>query len=150
MKETHKKDSFLTHDMSIRSDFEYLPLNEDFYLLEEKKTITTATMSPSWNKEKTTNISDLNEIIQDIPYYNAELGKDKTVIFEWYPKQEDYNKVFKDIKSRNPKYLTSDQIWQSIFKLDILGLRSGGAALFENYYEDKKKYYDDDEDQYKM
>lgn len=286
MKETQIKKLFLTHTMNVESDFESIKLNDEFYLLEEKSTITTTTQCPEWEKEKkskkitfknrilnkdefeqfqsgnfeytkrifcvlsneelnelnqntyydfftenrtieyhgrgesseilskfvldeynidniviidfdnhfvsnpdgtpvptglradyishgrisnanydlnklveilskrddivfvietgyktSTKVKDISEyeardIISDIPYYNAESNRNKTVVFEWHPNKKDITTVHKNLNERNPKYKTSDQLWRSIFETDILGLRSGGAALCEEYHKD--------------
>lgn len=34
--------------------------------------------------------------IENIPYYNAEEGRSKTINFIWYPKEEDYNKCLNE------------------------------------------------------
>lgn len=90
------------------------------------------------NHEKMKDISNVNkrDIIIDIPYYNAEAFRDKTVSFQWHPTKADINTVYDNMQKRNPKYKTSEELWKSIFETDILGLRKGGAALCEEYYQD--------------
>jgi len=88
--------------------------------------------------EKVKDISNYKtrDIISDIPYYNAESNRNKTVVFEWHPSKKDITTVYNNLNERNPKFKTSDQLWRSIFETDILGLRSGGAALCEEYHKD--------------
>jgi hypothetical protein len=88
--------------------------------------------------EKIRDISNMNihDIISDIPYYNAESHKNKTVTFEWCPSKNDIDQVFTNLNERNPKYKTSEEIWRSIFETDILKLRKYGVAKYSSYYQD--------------
>lgn len=80
----------------------------------------------------------VEEAIKTIPYYNSDCGND-SVCFSWQPSLEEYRLVWKTAKSLNPRY-PSTEIHRAVFELDILGLRSGGAAKFKGFYDNR---YDD-------
>lgn len=71
--------------------------------------------------------------VKRIPYYNATSGRDAALSFVWHPEQGDYERLVAETERRGGKYPWSNR-YRAIFDLDLLGLRAGGAALFDEFY----------------
>lgn len=83
----------------------------------------------------------VEEAVFKIPYYNADGGRSHTLYFVWKPSREDYKAVLEKAGKRG-----SMEFHKAAFDLDILGLRAGGAAKYEDYYKDDETTYSADED----
>lgn len=83
----------------------------------------------------------VQEAVFKIPYYNADGGRSHTLYFVWKPSREDYKAVLEKAGKRG-----SLEFHKAAFDLDILGLRAGGAAKYEDYYKDDESTYSADED----
>lgn len=70
----------------------------------------------------------INLEITNIPYYNADKKRFKSLEFMWKPSKEDYLKI---INLRNS---SKKQYSEAVFELDLLGLRAAGAAKYDSYY----------------
>jgi hypothetical protein len=82
-----------------------------------------------------------NARIHNIPAYNQSEGYSQSLNFFWTPSQEQAEML---VKCRTTSY-------QMIFEQDMLGLRAGGAALFNDFYKSREdqnynKFDDDDDD----
>lgn len=71
-----------------------------------------------------------------IPSYNAERYRNEYLQFIWMPSREDYVKMWNKAKSCNGMFQSKHH---AVFDLDLLGLRSGGAAKYTEYYECDKE-----------
>ena len=71
--------------------------------------------------------------IRDVPYYNASEGCSKFLEFRFCPTREDIKKLWEKMLSYGASF-PSTKHHEAIFDLDMLGLRVGGAAKYENYY----------------
>ena len=109
-----------------------------------------------WNTEKVAEIREngkrtgevklattVEEGLFKIPYYNAEYGRTHTINFVWKPSVEDYRKVMAKLSEGRGGTM---ELHKVIFDFDMLGLRAGGAAKYEDYYKDDERSYDSDED----
>ena len=119
--------------------FEYIGGNMDngHYDLDKVKAILKKNKNikfsyDRWDKE--------NEI-QDVPYYNNESGYRKTIDFLWQPTIKEYQTMWDKCIAEGTEY-PSTLMHKAIFDLDLLKLRKGGAALFDDFY--KSKQYEED------
>lgn len=83
-----------------------------------------------------------------VPYYNISPGCSECLSFFYYPSDDDMIAIWDKCKSYESKY-PSTMFRQAIFDLDLLGLREGGAAKFDDYnksVEYAENYDDNDED----
>lgn len=69
-----------------------------------------------------------------IPYYNSECGE-TYLSFAWRPSQEQRERLYECELGK----------FKLIFDEDMLGLRAGGAALFDCFYKSKERVADDDD-----
>lgn len=76
-----------------------------------------------------------DEAIYNIPYYNATQTTNMAMSFLWSPTVEEYRTLM-DFLDKSGKTYT-ERAW-AIFELDMLGLRAGGAALFNKFYQSKE------------
>lgn len=65
-----------------------------------------------------------------IPHYNATEKRTEHLHFRWCPDAETYRKAWEACTGKYP----STKMIESLFKLDLLGLREAGAARSEDYY----------------
>lgn len=110
-----------------------------------------------WNTEKPAVIRDgrhrenkmattIEEALFRIPYYNSDGGRMHTLYFVWKPTVEQY-RALHDAASNAGRNYSSMDLYKAAFDLDVLGLRAGGAAKYEDYYKDDPAvYHDGDED----
>lgn len=73
----------------------------------------------------------VEEAMFKIPYYNADGDRTHTLYFVWKPSREDYKAVLEKAGKRGTL-----EFHKAAFDLDILGLRAGGAAKYDDYYSD--------------
>lgn len=69
-----------------------------------------------------------------IPHYNADQHRNCFLRFVWVPTDEDFRRLHEAL----PKSPALFEPHKTIFDLDLLGLRAGGAALFDDFYERRK------------
>lgn len=74
--------------------------------------------------------------IKSIPYYNRESGRSAYVPFIWLPSPEIMKVLEADMSNR----------YKIVFEQDLLGLRAGGAAKFEDFYAAPPYSYDEDDE----
>lgn len=81
-----------------------------------------------------------------IPHYNAEPLKSYDLNFYWTPTQEEAVAIVEHA-SQLPRRI-GGAAWQSVFDLDLLGLRAAGAALYHDYFGSREydPAYEDDDD----
>lgn len=72
--------------------------------------------------------------IEAVPHYNSEYGCRAGVSFIFQPTLEEMRAMWAKMKELN-KDFPSTAGHHAIFELDLLGLRKGGAAKYENYWE---------------
>lgn len=72
--------------------------------------------------------------IEAVPHYNSEYGCRAHVSFIFQPTLEEMRAMWAKMKELN-KAFPSTAGHLAIFELDLLGLRKGGAAKYENYWE---------------
>lgn len=87
-------------------------------ILRERDDIVFPESRDHWTVDK-----DRPEI-QRIPYYNADGGRTTYVPFFWLPTMEAMKLLEADMSNR----------YKTIFEQDLLGLRAGGAAKFDEFY----------------
>jgi hypothetical protein len=71
--------------------------------------------------------------IESVPYYNRSSSCSSCISFLWRPSVEDYRKMWDRCKKIDKKY-ASCRMHQAIFEEDLLGLRAGGAAKYDEHY----------------
>lgn len=79
-------------------------------------------------------LDDHNEIatepsVKRVPYYNSDCGH-SCLAFLWKPTQEQADRIYAESKKGG----FGSRRFQLVFDEDMLGLRAGGAALFDDYY----------------
>lgn len=77
--------------------------------------------------------SDHRGVIHEVPYYNSEDGCREGLEFDFLPTVEDVRRMWVVQKKLNKQY-PSTCAHHAIFDLDLLGLREGGAAKWNDYY----------------
>jgi hypothetical protein len=87
-------------------------------------------------------------VIVDIEHYNASAARNRTVTFLWQPSVADCRAVVVECERIGGSYPTTN--WrEAVFNLDLLGLRKGGAAKYEEFYGcDAEPEDTDDNDSY--
>ena len=75
----------------------------------------------------------LKGAISAIPYYNSNRSHSQHIICQWSPSAEQYREMIKVVTPE--KLGATDEMYRAIFKLDLLGLRAAGAALYDTYYD---------------
>jgi len=85
--------------------------------------------------EKRNDIDGL--ILTDVPYYNCSSGCSKYIRLIWQPSKKDYQKMWEKCLSYKTQW-PSTTMAHAIFDLDLLGLRKGGAAYFDEFYKSKE------------
>lgn len=90
---------------------------------------------------------DPRRYVGTIPYYNAGRGRTACIEFGWHPSVEDFRTVWAAaLKLRADP--GSDEVRRAVFDTDILGLRAGGAAHFDDYYKTRRDFRDQDDEDY--
>lgn len=74
--------------------------------------------------------------IQDIPYYNAQRGRNRFLHFMWTPNQEQAERL----------RIGSMERHKLIFDEDMLGLRAAGIAKTDSFYKDDEEGDDEEDD----
>lgn len=69
----------------------------------------------------------------DIPYYNSEPGRRKTLPFIFSPTKEDMVALWAKAIGYRTNY-PSTKLHDAVFDLDMLGLRDAGAAKHDSFY----------------
>lgn len=69
----------------------------------------------------------------DIPYYNSELGRAKTLPFLFSPTKEDMLKLWEKAETYKGHH-PSNELHRAVFDLDMLGLRAAGAVKVTSIY----------------
>jgi hypothetical protein len=67
--------------------------------------------------------------VLDVPGYNCEGGRTRHVEFLWQPTREDYVRAYNDSTQDHFR-----SVRESVFRLDLLGLRAGGAARHDTFH----------------
>jgi hypothetical protein len=98
-----------------------------------------------YRRNRSNLVATPQEAIHNIPGYNSEPGRSQHLLFRWMPSQEDWDKLCA-AKKGHKRGLMSDDVWRTVFELDLLGLRACGAALFTDYYECRSIGGGDDDD----
>lgn len=75
----------------------------------------------------------VDEAISRIPYYNASDFQSHYVRCLWRPSREQMQAMWERAQEIDTKY-PSTKMWEAAFDLDCLGLRKGGAALFDEFW----------------
>lgn len=104
------------------------------YLINKKDVVVHSV--DGWSKDKVdlkVKAHNLSDAIANVPYYNNDQGCTKTVYFTWQPDKVTYRRMWKKCLQTKKDY-PSTCMHRVIFDLDLLGLRSAGIALFDNYY----------------
>jgi len=97
--------------------------------------------------EKQAIAKTVDEAVVRIPHYNANRGRSHTINFVWMPSVDDYRKMIAHAKaSKQTPYVYGSGLYQSVFELDLLGLRAGGAAHFDQFFK-ARETSDADEDE---
>lgn len=78
-------------------------------------------------------IKDKKNAVQCIESYNSTPDKNLHIRFLWRPTTDEYRELWEKQLSYKTKY-PSTEIGRAMFDLDILGLRKGGAALFDDFW----------------
>lgn len=110
-------------------------MGEDTYDLDLaveilSKDLRIATVDPSTRRG---DICETKLRYYDIPYYNSEPGRTKTLSFTFSPTKEDMVVLWEKAKSLSTKY-PSTEFHRAVFELDMLGLRAAGAAKHDSFY----------------
>ena len=87
------------------------------------------------------------DALLDVPYYNRDDGRQKTVAFRWAPSQEAYQAIWDALPNKNNNYPLGD-LYSVLFETDALGLRACGAALCDSYWKDVEMQ--DDEENFRL
>jgi hypothetical protein len=113
---------------------EILRAREDVMIMAATESGMARYNQPYGSKPK---VAEPGEEIDDIPYYNRSRGQTKTVTFFWTPSQEVSERLRSDYTNR----------YKIVFDEDMLGLRAGGAALYDTFYKqgDDRSLEDDDD-----
>lgn len=82
----------------------------------------------------------VEEAVFKIPYYNARDGRTNSLYFIWKPSREDYKAVLEKAGKRGLL-----EFHKAVFDLDMLGLRAGGAAKYDDYYKDDETHSGDED-----
>jgi len=86
-----------------------------------------------------------DSFIQTIPGYNATAARNQTVTFLWQPSVEDYRAMVDECERLGGSYPSTN--WRkAVFTLDLLGLRAGGAAKYDDFHECDPEPEDDSDD----
>lgn len=72
----------------------------------------------------------VTEAIDDIPYYNAGPGSNRTITFRWTPDTETYRKVWDYCRTRYDRF-PSNKLRDGAFELDVLGIVAAGCVVTE-------------------
>ena len=72
--------------------------------------------------------------IEGVPYYNAGGGCSQTITFMFAPTAEDMKVIYEKSSSYSTDHPMA-RLHRAVFDLDLLGLRAGGAAKFDNFGE---------------
>ena len=72
-------------------------------------------------------------IIQPVPYYNSRAGSSRHIPFWFMPTADDAKRLWEKQKAMGGTY-PSTRGHEAVFELDMLGLRAGGAALYDKFY----------------
>lgn len=84
-----------------------------------------------------------DRLIHTIPHYNATSSQTHHLSFLWQPTAEDCRKVEARCQEIGGKYPSTN--WRkAVFDLDLLGLRAGGAAKYDDFWGNDK---DEDENE---
>lgn len=81
-----------------------------------------------------------------IPGYNQSAGRTEHLSFVWMPSREDYLKMWERAKTYGNRTHASCDRHRAIFDEDLLGLRAGGAALFNDFYGRREEPEEDEPD----
>ena len=95
-------------------------------------------------------------VIFNIPHYNRETCSNRCMYLMWTPSQEDMKKLWEKCKEISPpKKVRRREVidttpgverHRAIFEADLLGLRAGGAALYDDFFFRPSSYDTSDED----
>jgi len=80
-------------------------------------------------------ITKKSDAIYNIPYYNSEQGKEKSIQFIWHPNQKDMEAVWNFAQNFNKKY-PSTELHSAFYALDIAGLKDAMKDETKNQYEE--------------
>lgn len=71
--------------------------------------------------------------IRRVPGYNQSRGCHTFISFVWMPSREDYLKMWARAKSYGQAHASTER-YRAVFDEDLLGLRAGGAARYDDFY----------------
>lgn len=94
---------------------------------------------------KTSSAGSEKSFIQAVPYYNARVGCSNYLPFWFMPTAEDAKRLWAQQKSYGTRY-PSTEAHRAMFDLDILGLRAGGAAKYDDFHKSDEYGSSDDND----
>lgn len=72
--------------------------------------------------------------VMAIPAYNMSESRDAYIAILWRPTHDEYRAMWEKCRQMEPKYPSTANA-RAIFELDLLGLRAGGAALFDDFFQ---------------
>lgn len=120
--------------------FDYIGANmhDRCYDLAKAVEILEGRSDITWTKPQEDRYgADTDSHIQRVPYYNQDCAS-QFLEFFWTPSQEQAVRLW-ETKG-------SFETYKLIFDNDWLGLRAGGAALFNDFYKSKERAYSEDDD----
>lgn len=83
--------------------------------------------------------------IHRIEHYNATAAQTHHLSFSWAPNVEDYRAMVAECERIGGKYPSVN--WrQAVFNLDLLGLRAGGAAKYDDFHDSDPEPESEEED----
>ncbi len=112
-----------SNSYDIPRALEILKLRDDIVFLDDERAVTT---KPS---------------VLCIPYYNSDCGH-SSLSFLWKPTQEQADRIYAESDQGGG----SSRMFGLVFDEDMLGLRAGGAALFDDFYGENRVSEADDDD----
>lgn len=133
--------------IAIHCDYVTARMNDGAYHLKKAEAILKADPRIRFIDEKTRFSSDSDapgskkSFIREVPYYNAQKGCSKFLEFWFMPTAEDAKRLWEKQNSYGSRFPSTED-HRAMFDLDILGLRAGGAAKFDDF--DKSEMYDDE------
>ena len=90
-------------------------------------------------------VSSKEEAIFSVPHYNRTSARTLCMNVVWRPSQEDYDALWEKCIALSTKEAPFYGRNEAIFDLDLLGLRAGGAALYDSFYKSRDNQSDDEE-----
>jgi hypothetical protein len=134
--------------VAIHCDYIDAYMRDGAYHLEKAETILKADPRIRFVKEDARygrhGTAEPESYIRTVPHYNSESGCSRYLEFWFMPTAEDAKKLWEQQKSYKAQFPSTED-HRAMFDLDILGLRAGGAAKYDDFRQ-SDEYADSDDD----